>query len=103
MWRRRYIYSRQAAIQLGKNPKHLGIPFASEWLRNKAHNVKTNFGAISAAVSLMSINDQAAREVQPEWTEEQAAAYMEQKMGKASPVSRVSLPAWILPPSLSSL
>lgn len=81
----RYIYSRQAAIQLGKNPKHLGIPFASEWIRNKAHNVKTNFGAISAAVSLMTINEQAAREVQPNWTEEQAAAYMEQKMGKVQP------------------
>ena len=80
----RYIYSRQAATQLAKNPKHLGLPLASEWVRNKAHGVKTNFSAISAAVSLMTLNEQANREVQAGWTEEQAAAYMEQKMGKVS-------------------
>lgn len=88
-----YIYSRQAAKELAKNPKTLGISYAGEWLRNKAHNVRTNMSAIGAAVSLMAIQDQAAHEMRPDWTEEQAAAYMEQRMGKVScsPLSGIAV------------
>ena len=48
------------------------------------HSIKTSFGAVSGAVSLMMANEEAQKDMQEGWTEEQVAQYMEQKMGKVS-------------------
>lgn len=94
----RYVYSRAAATQLARSKlmSNAGIPLAGEWLRNKAHGVKSSFGMISASVALMTMGSQAARDVQPDWTEEQQAQYAEKMMGK------VPLPPPPPPPPTSS-
>lgn len=50
------------------------MPFASEWLRGKAHGIKSTFSAVSGAVDLMGM-EREAQAVQAQLSEQQLFEY----------------------------
>ena len=77
------MYEHRAGLVLGWDPKFLGLPFASEWVRQQGHSVKTAVGAAVGTVGMMTIQQEAERNLQTgQLSEDSAAAFFEAKQGQ---------------------